>query len=537
MSKIEEMTSGLQTRDLAVKLTSRGEESESGYTFTGIGVPYNEEIQLFWHKEKFAPGSVDATRALILWNHDSSEVIGKVTSSRDTDAGFEITATLSKTSRGQDAAKLLADGVIDRMSIGFYPQEYSVEIDEDTGEETIIHTKVQAREFSLVPFPAYESAAVTNVRHQTEKETPTMETLTRNDLSTALEPVEQELETIKRSVAMLDATSAPATSPAASFRSMGEFVQAAARGEEAALTLHEQFRAAEGTTSSDVPAPKNGENFLGTTIRLIEERRKFSSLFTTATLPAKGMTVEYAQFDTGSFQIAEQSAELEDLVGPSSLKFKDASAPVKTYGGWTRLSRQAIERAPVPYLDTLYKGMSIKYAKVTDAAVKKVVEGEMDKLLQKTDGVDYITLSSAQSFVDWVNTIIDASDIFDDRGFEAVGLAVGSDIFKEIASQQGSDGRPLMDLNGTAVSNIVGTINLTKSDGSLLRVPVKKMPNMTGRAFFWDPVAVEIRESAGAPVLLQDENIINLGKEFSLYGYMAVTVPFPGALLPVKIGS
>lgn len=535
MSKISEMTTGLQNRELAVTLTTRGEETETGYTFTGIGVPYDEEIQLFWHKEKFEHGSVNADRALILWNHDSSEVIGKVTAGRDTDAGFEITAVLSKTTRGKDAAQLLADGVIDRMSIGFYPEEYRVEVDEKSGEETIIHTKVRAREFSLVPFPAYESAAVTDVRNQPEKEQ-TMDALTRNDLTNALEPFEQELGELKRSVAMIDANTTPAASPAAAFRSMGEFVQAVARGDEAAMTLHEQFRAAEGTTSADVPAPKNGENFLGTTIRLLEDRRKFSNLFTKAALPAKGMSVEYAQFDTGTFQIAEQTAELEDLAGPSKLTFKDASAPVKTYGGWSRLSRQAIERAAVPYLDTLYKGMTIKYAKVTDAAVKKVVEAEMDKLLLKTDGVDYISLTG-ETISDWANLIVDASDIFDDRGFEASGLVVGTDIFKQLASQTAADGRPLMDLNGTAVSNVAGTINLTKSDGSLLRVPVKKMPNMTGRAFFWDPVAVEVRESAGAPVLLQDENIINLGKEFSLYGYMAVTVPFPGALLPVKIGG
>lgn len=536
MSTIDEMTTGLQTRDLSVKLTSRGEETESGYTFTGIGVPYNEEIQLFWHKERFEPGSVNADRALILWNHDSSEVIGKVTAGRDTEAGFEITGVLSKTTRGRDAAQLLADGVIDRMSIGFYPQEYRVEVDKETGEETLIHTKVRAREFSLVPFPAYDSAAITDVRNkQSERKNP-METLTRNDLSNALEPFEQELGELKRSVAMIDANTSPAASPAAAYRSIGEFVQAVARGDEAALTLHEQFRAAEGVTSSDVPAPKNGENFLGTTIRLLEHRRKFSNLFTSGVLPSKGMTVEYAQFDTGTFQIAEQTAELEDLAGPSELTFRDATAPVKTYGGWSRLSRQAIERASVPYLDTLYKGMAIKYAKVTDAAVKKTVEAEMDKLLLKTDGVDYISLDG-QTISDWASLIIDASDIFDDRGFEASGLVVGTDIFKQLASQTATDGRPLMDLNGTAVSNVAGTINLTKSDGSLLRVPVKKMPNMTGRAFFWDPVAVEVRESAGAPILLQDENIINLSKEFSLYGYMAVTIPFPGALLPVKIGG
>ena len=90
--------------------------------------------------------------SLVLWRHD--EPIGKITAGRDTDAGYEIDGQLSDTERGREAATLLRDGVITRLSIGFRPEEYRIEVADD-GTETVVHTRVRALEFSLVPFPAY----------------------------------------------------------------------------------------------------------------------------------------------------------------------------------------------------------------------------------------------------------------------------------------------------------------------------------------------------------------------------------------------
>lgn len=541
--QIEKLLQKPQTREFQIRAEDVNTEARE---FTGIGVPYGAEYATTWFREQFAPGSVDGTDALILFGHDRGQVIGKVIAARDTDAGHEITARLSQTTAGQDAYTLLRDGVLTKLSIGFEPVEYEVNVDENTGEETITHTLVRAREFSLVPFPAYETAAISEVRHH--KENTTVDTLTRQSLNEAINPLTEDLETVKRSLALLEenAQHRPAGHPADQFRSIGEYVAAAARGDERALELHKSFqnRAAEGVTSADVPTPKNGENFLGTMIRFVEQRRHLANLFTHAPLPAKGMTVEYAQFDqTGStFKIGKQANELEDLPGPSELKFNDASAKVETYGGWSRLSRQAIERASLPYLDTLYRGMALRYAQVTNNAVATTIIEKMDTQLAGTDGEDFLTLPNATTandatVSDWASLLVDASDLFEDRGFESSGLVVSSDIFKALAAATATDGRPLMNLAGQGVTNVAGTLNVTKADGDLLRVPVKKIPGLTNRAFLFDPVAVEVRESAGAPVLLQDDNIINLSREFSLYGYMAVTIPFPGALLPVKIGA
>src|SRR5690606_5653042 len=125
--------------------------------------------------------------------------------------------------------------------IGFRPQEYRIEVDDD-GTETVVHTKVRALEFSLVPFPAYSAAAITDVRHQTTPSTTTptgdtamgdtTATLTRADL----DPIETELQDITRKLAGIDARTAAAAGPAGPmFRSIGDYLKQVATGDERAL--------------------------------------------------------------------------------------------------------------------------------------------------------------------------------------------------------------------------------------------------------------------------------------------------------------
>lgn len=514
-------------------------------TFTAIGVPYGQRIETPFWSEEFAEGSVQGgDRALILWCHRDHEVLGKVTNYRDTPDGFEITAQLSDTDRGREAYTLLTDGVIDRMSIGFQAQEYRVEAAED-GTETVIHTKVRALEFSLVPFPAYDGAEVLAVRSlarntppDSPEETPVMtETLTRADVDSALEPAFEKLSLLERSIATArtsgNAEVDEATALARRFRSVGEFAQGVARGDENATKLH---RAAEGNLASEIPSGLNS-TFLGNQIRFVDERRDTVNMFDRGVIPAKGMNVDYAKVDHDASvrAVAKQATELAKLAGPNQIKFKTASAPVETYGGYTTLSRQAIERADVPYLDSVLRIMTLEYARVTEAAVQSRVLTELDALLAADGGIGLGATAAAGTISDWAGVIVDAGQEFRTRGFKSAGLAVSPDIFKTLATQTATDGRPLMNLTGTGV-NVSGTANLMDAQGELLRVPVKVLTGTTGRAFFWDPIAVKVLESA-APILLQQEDITVLGKDFSIYGYQAITVPFVDALLPVEFAA
>src|SRR5690606_17469402 len=92
----------------------------------------------------------------------------------------------------------------------------------------------------------------------------------------------------------------------------------------------------------------------------------------------------------------------------------------------------------------------------------------------------------------------------------------------------------LMTVYGQGI-NQVGKLDLSAVSGDLANITVDLLPGVTGdRAVFYDPVAIKTLESPGAPARLQDENIINLTKQFSVHGDMAILTPFPEAVLPVN---
>lgn len=516
---------GLLVRDMVV----RAADTNGSREFTGIGVPFGETIQVrdWWmgdHLESFERGSiVGGDEAKIVWRH--GEVIGKVISARDTDAGYEVTGKISDTALGRDAYALLRDGAIDRLSIGFDPQEYRT--DADTGE--ITYTKVRAMEFSLVPWPAYDSAKISEVRsaQPTTKGNPVPEvdTLTRADLT----PLADGLEVLKRELATIPRGNSGTSGPAVEFRSMGDFLKAISSGDEAAAEFH---RAYTGATTDDTIMK---DSFVGDFIRLVTERRRIVNQFSRGTLPADGLSVDYYQLDEDTTVVGKQAAQGDDLPF-GKVTLKKANSPVHTYGGATELSRQAIERATVPALNITLRALALRYGRTTNAAVAAVYRSLIDAALASAEADAAVELAAGANATAWLNMIVDAALIYEDRGYEINGLNVSADVFKNLNGLN-DGGQRLMRVYGDGM-NQVGELNLSKVSGNLAGVPVTLLPNTTGNvASFFDPVAIETLESPGAPAQLQDDNIINLTKQFSVYGYQAVLAPFADAIVPVKFGA
>lgn len=512
-------------RQLDVQIRAK---DDAGRTFTGLGVPYGETIDLWGIRERFEPGSVerdpDGVPSLVLWRHD--EPIGKITAGRDTDAGYEIDGALSDTERGREVATLLADGVITRLSIGFRPEEYRIEVADD-GTETIVHTKVRASEFSLVPFPAYSSATVTKVRHRTdpapqEDSTMTETTLTRADL----DPIETGLQDLERKLANIDENVLRAAGPAQPhFRSMGDYLKQVARGDEYAIEFQ---RATAGQTSTDTI--KN-ESYIGEFVKFVQDRRRLINTFDKGPLPADGMAVEYAQLKSNTLKAGAQTAEGANLPGPGKVILEPKSEPIRTFGGWTELTRQVVERSSIAYLDIVLKALGLEYIKATNAAFRERILGVIT-----SQAANAIELPTAATVYDWRDAIIDAADLYETNGFALEGLLVSKDKFKELQRLEYTN-VPALKVN--AADEFSGTLTLPQGDGNLASVNVQTMFGEVpeGTAAFYDSSALQTRENPNAPTQLQDENIVNLTKQFSLYGYMAVTAPFPTAIVPVTTAA
>lgn len=502
-------------RDLTATTIRAAVDSDSdAREFSAIGVPYGVVIEHYFGRETFDPGSVEGSdQAKLLYGH--RDVIGRVLSGQDVDAGHQVDARVSDTTLGRDVWTLVRDGAIDKMSIGFEPIEYRVEVD-DEGTETIHWTKVRAREFSLVPFPAYDGAAVdaSSLRSRPERTAPmTTDALTREDLT----PLEDSLEDLQRSVQLLGANPAT-TGPAAQWRSMGAFLKALASGDTAAADFHREYT---GATTADTVMK---DTFVGEYIKLVQDRRRIINRFTTAPLPAEGLSVDYVKLKSDDTKVERQVNEGDDLAY-GKVQLEPASAPVHTYGGWTELSLQLIQRATIPTLDTTLRAMGLKYAAVTDAAVSTAFRG-----LEVSRSDAAIALGPDATADAWLDAIVDVAIAFEDAGFAIGGLLLTPARFKQLLHLKDGD-RRLMRTYGDGV-NQVGELNLSQVAGNLSGVRVDATKKVTDGGFY-DPVAIEFRESPGAPAQLQDENIINLTKQFSIYGFASVLTPFPNAVIPI----
>ena len=208
--------SDLQTRDFKIAPTPEADGSDDApRTVRGLAVPYNTEIELVpGYFETIAPGALAPraetdTSLKLVYRHD--EPIGLITAATETDEGIEIEARFSDTQTARDAYQLVRDGVIDRLSIGFAPLE-TTRTEDERGTHTTI-TRLALREVSLVPFPAYETAAITEVRTQPtatpERNTPTMTETTEYALAADLDDLRADLTAMEQRAALADLT--PAT--------------------------------------------------------------------------------------------------------------------------------------------------------------------------------------------------------------------------------------------------------------------------------------------------------------------------------------
>lgn len=282
----------MQTRDAALEVRSVDEETRS---FTAVGVPYGQIYDLGYYRERFEPGSVDASGAVLVYQH--ADPIGVITATRETDEGLEIDAHISETSRGDEVYTLIKDGVLKSMSIGFELEESR----EDTvdGIPVTTVTKARAVEFSVVLNPAYSDAKINEVRSTDNNKETRMSEIA--DLQAQITDLERRLST------------APVAAPAPAkpdMRTAGEYLQALASGDGDVMARMAPYctRAYQGGTTAD-DALTAQPAFLKDLTEIIEQADPISPLFSRGPLPAQGMTLEFLEVSDNTVTVKRQEHE------------------------------------------------------------------------------------------------------------------------------------------------------------------------------------------------------------------------------------
>jgi hypothetical protein len=502
----------METREFQVRLAP-----DDTRTVSGIAVPWNQTADLGGFQERWQRGSVElpAEGMKLLWQH--KEPIGIVTRGEDTDEGFHITARISDTPRGNEVHTLLRDGVLDKFSIGFEP--VAAERDADG---VVVRTKVIGRETSVVMFPAFDNASVLAVR---EAEPDTKEAPVESNSNDVLE-LREQVQDLDRRMAVIS-ENGPVADSTPQFRSFGEFVHAVATGKEDAVEMVRAFGNSVAGATVAVPDPIVKNAWVSDVIRLVDLGRPTLNAFRRDPLPPEGMNVEWPQVKTNTIDVAKQDAEA-DYLNFGKLTLESKTSPVETYGGYTAMSRQAIERSSLNYLDTVFRAFAIAYAKQTNAAVVAALSA----------GTGYGTATAANTAKGWIDALTDASvSIYEGTGMRPEFILCATDVFKKVVGlMDATGGRPVVAAGNP--SNNLGTANIPGLSANLLGVPLLLDPALAaGACFIANSEGLVTYESGGAPFRLSNEDNMNLTKEFSVYGYLSNAIPMPKAIVKVTASA
>lgn len=524
---------GLRLRDTG--------DTGDGMTLEGVAVPFNQRYALFSdYAEVIDPDCDFGTRKTVKVSREHGDLIGKLTDMRSEADGLHVVAKLADTESGREAAELVREGVYDGFSIGFRPVENRV-IDSDDGVTEVHRRKVDLFEVAVTGIPAYPAAEITSQRSQTtttnnESEAPSMgNDNEQRDVNERLEAFGEELRGIKATMAAGIQTTAPAEL-GGEFRTAGDYLKALSdernAGHAAAIDLMRQTRdqIVTGDTGNTVA-------WITDDLRLIEQRRKVTNILTRDTLPATGMSMEYNVVSEDTTAVDKQTAEGAALTF-GKVKFGTKTADINTYGGYTTLSRQVIDRSTTPMLNTALKALNNAYAKATENAVRTYLYDLIKSQRDAAQNPNNITAPAALNVMtpdQWAGLILDAAEVMDDRNAAMTRLGVSKDVALALIKLKDSGNR-FMDISGKG-GDTIGAFDLTGVVGDLMRVPVYLLPKAPdGTAAFIDPTAVTVWESGG-PTQLSNTDPVNIVDNYSVYGYMAVAATFTDGLLPVKFAA
>lgn len=279
-----------------------------------------------------------------------------------------------------------------------------------------------------------------------------------------------------------------------------------------------------GTTADDGTLPPT---WIGDLTKIIDEAAGLAGWFSSSPLPAEGMTLEFGKLDSNTVTVAKQAAQGDPLPF-GKVTVKTASTDVETYGGYTELSVQEVKRTRVNMLDLALRALAVQSGKAFNAAFRTHYAASVTAA---SAGTHLVLNPATATWENWLDALVDASDIFDDNGLSLDALILKTADFKALMHLTDSTGRPYLDLNGSGTNN-VGTIDLGGSPlaGKLGRLPVLKA-KADALPTFANKLAIR---SYRTPVAqLSDSDIVQLSQAYSVYYFAAIADEMPVGLVPL----
>ena len=511
---------GMRRRSADLTTAPAETDDGAGWTITARAVPYGQATEIIpgW-TEEIAPGALRASSQGPLLFRDHEKPIGRIAEMRDADDGLEIDAVISNTPLGAETRQLIADGVLSRMSIGFRPDPdgFDVKRRADGTQHTVIRSAT-LYEVSVVAFPAYDDTPITDQR--------TAHTIERKPMATdAIDALEDAVNTAHTDIAALrdridgieTRDAAPAEHPLAAYESLGDYAKRAPAGL--------RFRDAVKSTDSVQPPIWLGR----IQARMAAKQRVTNALTHTTNLPAQGTSIAYSVYKEDDLKF--ESYTEGTRVATGGMKDEEKTATIESFAGGTQITRKTLTRADPAFISNLLERQAIKCAKKIEAWNVQLVREQILAVAAK-QSVGGLTKADAITADSLRDTIIDAQQKFDDSDQYVIdGLFLTWDLIKSIA-KLGEEKRLLRWVGSDSAVANEGKIDPTAPISlSLYGVPVVPLPGATLAAFY-DRRAIVCQEAPGAPITLQQDQVLDLQRDIAVYSEAAHYCQMPLAILP-----
>jgi hypothetical protein len=365
-------------------------------TLAGVALEYGvEAVVSDGQKVRFEPGSLplEGAKPKMYLYHDSTQPIGVVTAREQVGNYVMFEAKISETALGNESLQLAMDGVLDSLSVGAVPLEFSFD---EAG--TMIVTKASWQELSLLPYGAFEAAKVERVAasiHQNEPEVElNKDQDTEKETTEMTNPVETpavvEASTVQTIYAQPRKLRLPSTS---------EYIASYVRGGADFAQLNANINAARIEAAPGVAPYINTEStpgilpeiITGSVYDSLNPIRPFVSAIGTRAMPTAGATFRRPKITTRP-TVTQQAAQFDPL-NASTVVVSNNDVSKLSFGTYVTVSEQDLDWSDPSSIDIILNQLAIAYGQATDNYAVDTCHAAISQTSAVTDtakGADWV---------------------------------------------------------------------------------------------------------------------------------------------------
>jgi len=338
-------------------------------TLAGVALEYGvEAVVSDGQKVRFEMGALplEGKKPKMYLNHDSTSPIGLVTARELVGNTVMFEAKISETTLGNEALELAKDGVLDSVSVGILPVEFSFD---EAG--TMVVTKADWQELSLLPYGAFEAAKVQRVAASIPHEPDEIELNNTQDENEELTEMEKTVETpavieaatVQTIFAQPRKLRLPSTSEyiASYVRGGADFAQMNANIKQAVVEAAPGVAPFINTESTPGILP---EIITGSVYDGLNPIRPFVSAIGTRAMPTAGATFRRPKINVRPV-VTQQDAQFDDL-NASTVSVSNSDISKLSFGTYVTVSEQDLDWSDPSSIDIILNQLAIAYGQATD---------------------------------------------------------------------------------------------------------------------------------------------------------------------------